>query len=216
MTSESPELERWSYKSASDIVEDHRELADEYEKQSWLMHLLSGRYRERQFSTAEGRVLEVACGIGENFRYLPEALDVVAVDISPDMLAKAQTEANDLRHDIDLHRMNAHDLPLADDSFETVVSSFSTCTFPKPFAALAEMGRVCKPDGQVLLLEHGKSDPWPLAKLQERRADSKYENEGCRLWDDPVEVVRQSELAVEDFHRWFLGYITGITARPTG
>jgi len=216
MAGKLPELERWSDKSASDIVEAHRELADEYEKQSWVIHLLSGRYRERQFAAAEGDVLEVACGIGENFRYLPEATDVVAVDISPDMLAKAQTEADDLGCDIDLHRMNAHDLPLADDSFETVVSSFSTCTFPKPFAALAEMARVCKPDGRVLLLEHGKFDPWPLAKLQERKADSKYENEGCRLWDDPVEVVRQSELVVEDYDRWFLGYITGITARPTG
>jgi len=215
MTERLPELERWSYKSASDVVEDHSELADKYEEQSWLMHLLSGRYRERQFGAADGRVLEVACGVGENFRYLPDSTDVVAVDISPDMLAKASAEVDDLERDIDLHRMNAHDLPLADNSFETVISSFSTCTFPKPFVALAEIGRVCKPDGQVLLLEHGKFDPWPIAKLQERKADSKYENEGCRLWDDPVEVVQQSELVVDEYDRWFFGSMAGITASPS-
>lgn len=156
----------------------------------------------------------MACGVGENFRYLPESTSVVAIDISPDMLAKAKTEADDLERDIDIHRMDAHDLPFKDDSFESVISSFSTCTFPKPFAVLAEMGRVCKPDGRVLLLEHGKFDLWPLAKLQARVADTKYENEGCRLWDDPADVVRQSELAVEKINRWFFGYITGITARP--
>lgn len=50
--------------------------------------------------------------------------------------------------------------------------------------------------------------------LQERKVDSKYEHEDCRLWDGPVEVVWRSDLVVEEYDCGFLGYITGIIARP--
>jgi len=61
--------------------------------------------------------------------------------------------------------MDAQALEFPDDSFDTVISSFSTCTFPDPIAALHEMERVCTPDGEILLLEHRRSDAAPLAWL---------------------------------------------------
>ena len=54
--------------------------------------------------------------------------------------------------------MDAEHLAFKDGSFDTVVSTLGTCTFPDPVEALREMRRVCRPGGTVLLLEHGRSN----------------------------------------------------------
>jgi ubiquinone/menaquinone biosynthesis C-methylase UbiE len=52
----------------------------------------------------------------------------------------------------------AEPLPFEDESFDTAVSSLSLCTFPDPVRALRQMARVCRADGRILLLDHGRSD----------------------------------------------------------
>jgi ubiquinone/menaquinone biosynthesis C-methylase UbiE len=110
--------------------------------------------------------------------------------------------------------MDAQALDFPDDSFDTVISSFSTCTFPDPIAALHEMERVCVPDGEILLLEHRRSDVAPLAWLQDWRAEARYEKNGCRLNHDPLETVEQAEITVENASTAFFGLVTAIDATP--
>lgn len=207
-------LDKWPGKSAKDIKDAYRENVDKIEKRSWLIHLQTGRYRRHQFSDVEERVLDVACGTGENFRHYPDSADVVGIDITAEMLAVGSEEADDVEAEIDLQQMDAQGLSFDDDSFDTVVSSFSTCTFPDPIEALDEMERVCKSDGRIILLEHGKMDFWPIAKYQEWKADSEYEEFGCRLLDDPAKLVEQSNMVIEETESWQLGMLTGITAHP--
>ena len=143
--------------------------------------LVTGRYRRHRFGDVEGRVLDVACGTGTNFRYLPEDVDLVGIDVSTAMLAEAETTLDSLGRDGTLREMDAANLAFPDDSFDAVVSALSTCTFPDPVAALEEMARVCKPDGTIRLVEHGRSDVDPVAAVQEWRADAHYERTGCRV-----------------------------------
>ncbi|WP_425604748.1 class I SAM-dependent methyltransferase [Halobellus ordinarius] len=181
----------------------------------WLNRLLTGRYRHRQFSHAEGRVLDVACGAGTNFQYLPERTEIVGIDISDPLVERAQSELDRLNRDGTVERMDAQDLNFADNSFDTVISSFSTCTFPDPVAALEEMARVCRPNGRILLLEHGRSDNSFLARYQEWRAEAHYERSGCRLTQNPLAVVRQAGLSVDEAESAQLGRITWIVCeRP--
>ncbi len=201
-------------KSADEIADAYADVADDLARWRRLDELFAGRYRRRQFEGATGRVLDVACGTGRNFRYLPSSSEVVGVDISDAVLAHARTELDRLDLDGSVRRMDAQALEFPDDSFDTVVSSFSTCTFPDPVAALREMERVCAPDGEILLLEHGRSDAAPLAWLQDRRAESHYEKTGCRLDHDPLATVERAGLAVEHTRTALFGLVTAVDAVP--
>ena len=201
-------------KSADEIADAYAEVADKLARWQQLDRLFAGRYRRRQFRHANGRVLDVACGTGQNFRYLQSPSEVVGIDISDDMLAYARAELDRLELSGTVHQMDAQALDFPDDSFDTVVSSFSTCTFPDPIAALDEMERVCTPDGEILLLEHGRSDAAPLAWLQDWRAESHYEKNGCRLNHEPLETVEQAGLPVENASTAFFGLVTAIDATP--
>jgi ubiquinone/menaquinone biosynthesis C-methylase UbiE len=204
--------DRWM--SADDVREVYADQADTMARIAPVNRLLTGRYRRDLFGRAEGRVLDVACGMGMNRDYLPDGVEYVGVDLSPEMLAKAEARDHRLERGETLFEMNAANLAFDDDEFDTVVSSLSTCTFPDPIAALREMARVCKPDGTIRLLEHGRSDVGPVARFQEWGADAHYEREGCRWTQEPLENVTEAGLVVRDVQTGFLGMITAIEAEP--
>lgn len=201
-------------KSAEEIADAYADVADELARWRRFDRLFAGRYRRRQFGRANGRVLDIACGIGSNFRYLSEASEVVGIDISDEMIAHARDQLDRLELDGTVHQMDAQALEFSDDSFDTVISSFSTCTFPDPIAALHEMERVCTPDGEILLLEHRRSNVAPLAWLQDWRADSHYEKNGCRLNHNPLKTVEQAGLTVEHTSTFLFGLGTAIAISP--
>ncbi|KTG11714.1 methyltransferase type 11 [Haloferax profundi] len=201
-------------KSADEISNAYADVADKLARWRRLDRLFAGRYRRRQFEHANGRVLDVACGTGRNFRYLPSSSEVVGIDICAEMLAHARSELDRLELDGAVHQMDAQDLDFPDDSFDVVISSFSTCTFPDPIAALHEMERVCTSDGEILLLEHRRSDAAPLAWLQDWRAESHYDKNGCRLNHEPLETIEQAGLRIENASTAFFGLVTTIDATP--
>jgi len=201
-------------KSTEEIAALYDEMAERYERWDWTNRLFSGPLRKRAFADARGRVLDVACGTGTNFRYLPPTAQLVGVDVSPEMVDAARDELATLRRGGTVYRMDAQDLAFPDNSFDTVVSSLSTCTFPDPVAALEEMERVCRPDGRVRLLEHGRSDAEFVGRFQDWRADAHFEKHGCRWTQDPLANVEATDLTVLDSEELFLGIITIIEARP--
>jgi ubiquinone/menaquinone biosynthesis C-methylase UbiE len=121
-----------------------------------------GGGREWVGSRVEGRVLEVAVGTGRNLDYYPPGLSITGVELSPAMLAIAKQYAADLGRDVDLRQADAQALPFDDDSFDTVVCTLSLCTIPDPAGAIAEMRRVLRPGGRLLLLDHIGSSWWPI------------------------------------------------------
>lgn len=209
------ELSGLRWMSVEDLREVYAEQADTMERTSWLNRLVTGRYRQELFGRADGRVLDVACGTGMNVEYLPETASYVGIDVSPDMLAKAEERSDRLERGETLLEMDAQQLDFPDDRFDAVISSLSTCTFPDPVKALREMDRVCKPGGRILLVEHGRSDLGPIARFQDWRADAHYEREGCRWDQEPVALVEEAGLSIEDATTGLGGIITAIEAEPT-
>ena len=202
--------------SVSDIKDSYAEFADGMSRLEWLDRIVIGRRRRHRFGDVDGRVLDVACGTGTNFRYLPETVELVGIDISPEMLSNAEEQLDDLERDATLLEMDAQDLAFPDDSFDAVISALSTCTFPDPVAALREMDRVCKPDGTIRLIEHGRSDVGPIARFQEWRADSHYAKSGCRWTQEPSEVVDKAGLSIEETDTGLFGMITTFEITPGG
>jgi ubiquinone/menaquinone biosynthesis C-methylase UbiE len=113
-----------------------------------------GGGREWVCSQARGEVLEVAVGTGRNLPFYPDGIRLTGIDFSPAMLEVARTRAAELGRDIDLREADAQALPFPDASFDTVVCTLGLCGFPDDRAAIAEMHRVLRPNGTLLLLDH--------------------------------------------------------------
>jgi ubiquinone/menaquinone biosynthesis C-methylase UbiE len=163
---------------------------------------------------ASGKVLEVAVGTGKNLRYYPEGSRMIAVDVSREMLNVARKRAAKLSINISFVLADAESLPFRDKSFDTVVSSLSTCTFPNPVAALGEMARVCRTAGKILLLEHGRSDRDWLGRWQDRHADEFAKPLGCHWNREPLELASEAGLKVSEAKRNFFGVFHKIQAHP--
>lgn len=163
------------------------------------------RFRRELLQRASGNVLEVAVGTGKNLRYYPSRCSIVAVDLSLEMLRVAHKRAAGLKLNIPFSVMDAEALAFPDRSFDTVVSSLTLCTFPDPVAALREMARVCRADGRILLLEHGRSNREWLGHWQDRRADRHAKPLGCHWNCQPLEFVCQAGLKLIASRRTFFG-----------
>jgi ubiquinone/menaquinone biosynthesis C-methylase UbiE len=103
---------------------------------------------------AHGEVLEVAVGTGRNLPFYPESARLTGIDFSPAMLDVARARAAELGRDVDLREGDAQALPFPDASFDTVVCTLGLCGFPDERAAIAELHRVLRPGGTLLLLDH--------------------------------------------------------------
>lgn len=97
-------------------------------------------------------------------------------------------------------------LPFADSTFDTVVHTFGLCSENDPEAVLAELQRVCKADGRILLLEHGRSGyfGWLNSTLDDS-APSHAEKWGCWWNKDIAALVKASGLKLEYFTTWHFG-----------
>ena len=136
-----------------------REITEKYDRFGRWYDLVEGipdflgvrKLRQRVLQRALGKVLEVAV-TGKNLPYYPPGCRIIAMDVSREMLNVARQRAAKLSMDVSFSLADAAALPFSDKSFDTVVSSVTTCTFPEPVSALREMARVCKTEGRVLLL----------------------------------------------------------------
>lgn len=115
----------------------------------------------------EGPVLELGVGTGRSIRHYPPDLEIVAIDISERMLARARRRARRSGRTVRLELADAQDLPYEDASFATVVSTCVFCSIPEPARALAEVRRVLRPGGQLLMLEHVLSHRPRLRRLMQ-------------------------------------------------
>lgn len=112
-------------------------------------------------------MLEAGVGTGKNMPYYPEAEEVriEAIDISPGMLSRAESRAEELGIEVNLRKMDIQSLDYPDNHFDLIVTSCVFCSVPDPVLGLKELKRVCKPAGKILMLEHMLSDKLVLKNL---------------------------------------------------
>jgi ubiquinone/menaquinone biosynthesis C-methylase UbiE len=117
------------------------------------------RARERVAGGARGRVLEIGCGVGANFAHFGDAVSaVVATDPDPFMLSRAHARAEAAPRPVEVHQAPAEHVPFDDASFDTVVTTLTLCTVSDPPAALSELRRVLRPEGELRFYEHVRYD----------------------------------------------------------
>lgn len=116
-----------------------------------------------------GDVLEVGVGTGLALRHYADRVRVTGIDFSAEMLelARARVDGNALSNVVALRRMDARTLDFPDDSFDTVVAMYLISVVPDPDRVLAEMARVCRPDGEVVIVNHFAAESGAMARAED-------------------------------------------------
>lgn len=144
------------------IETGQRVVTRRYDRLAWLYDIYNApmewagirRRRRRLLALARNRVLEVGVGTGKNLVHYPPGVDVTGIDVSGGMLNRARRLAERKRLDVTLVQADVMSLPYPNDTFDTTVATCVFCSVADPIAGLRELGRVTKPGGQILLLEH--------------------------------------------------------------
>jgi ubiquinone/menaquinone biosynthesis C-methylase UbiE len=182
-----------------------------------------GEPREWICSRAVGRVLEVAVGTGLNLpRYPPQAA-VTGLDMSRAMLAVARERVAGLGRPVALVEGDAQVLPFADGTFDTVVCTLGLCSVPDDRAAIAEMYRVLRPGGRLLLLDHVVASNVAVRAVQRLLEPLTLRIGADHLTRRPLPLVQQAGFTITDAGRARAGMVEWLTAvrpvagsRPTG
>jgi phosphatidylethanolamine/phosphatidyl-N-methylethanolamine N-methyltransferase len=119
-------------------------------------------------SLPPGRMLEVGVGTGIALPYYAPHHRVVGIDLSPDMLARARQRVSRERLETveALHEMDAAHLSLPDGSFDVATAMFVITVVPETDRTLAELVRVVKPGGKVIILSHFGEKAGPIAAVE--------------------------------------------------
>jgi SAM-dependent methyltransferase len=128
-------------------------------------------HRKELLSRARGYTVEIGGGTGLNLAHYPDNLDELVL-VEPDAAMRCRLDKKLSRSGRRTRLVDApaERLPFADGSVDTVVSTFVLCTVNVPDLALREIARVLRDDGQLLFIEHVRSDSPMLACWQDRLA----------------------------------------------
>jgi ubiquinone/menaquinone biosynthesis C-methylase UbiE len=149
----------------------YRQYAPRYDQQAaWYDRVLLGDGRAWACTQSRGAVLEIAIGTGRNLPYYPHDRRLTGIDLTPAMLTLARDRARDLRVAVALLVADAQALPFAAASFDSVVCTLGLNAIPDDRAAVAEMSRVLRPGGRLVLVGHVAS-PYRVVRAVQRRIE---------------------------------------------
>lgn len=114
----------------------------------------------------DAKVLEVGVGTGASLDLYPRQAEITGVDISEDMLRLSEKRALKASRSVELYAMNAESLDFPDDSFSHVVAMYVVSVSPDPAAIVKEMLRVCRPGGEIVILNHFSDEESLVGKLE--------------------------------------------------
>lgn len=128
------------------------------------------KQRQKVVPDAAGDILEVGFGSGLNVPFYDpsKVRKIWALEPSAGMRRKAQAALDDTAMDIEFIDLPGEQIPLDDNSVDTVLVTYTLCTIPDAEAALQGMRRVLKPSGRLLFIEHGKAPDEDVLRWQNR------------------------------------------------
>ena len=185
---------------------DHPLCARLYVRQSREAERLGLAQRRAQLLDGlAGRVLEVGAGSGLNFAHYPASVtEVIAVEPERHLRELAQRAGRAAPVPVTVVDAVAEELPFATAAFDAAVASLMLCSVADVSAALAEVHRVLRPDGELRFLEHVAS-PRPALRALQRAADATVWprlSGGCHLARETDQLIEAAGFAIERCERF--------------
>lgn len=176
---------------------------------------LFSQYRQQLLADVSGEVLEIGFGTGLNLDHYPSDIKkLTIIDVNPAMNKFAQKRLKESKISAESKVMSGENLPMADNSFDSVVSTWTLCSIAKVNLAIEEIYRVLKPGGKFYFIEHGLSKDPQVQKLQNYLNPlQKIIGDGCNLNRNIQQLVEQKfkEIKLEQFYLEQLPKYVGYT-----
>lgn len=214
---------------AHDTTPVYNDLAKEYDSKIGFEEITSYIWwmRRRVAKQIGGDALEVSCGTGRNLGWLrPKQISsVTLVDPSVPMLEVAKSKFDSkyskrfADKPVQFVAGRAEDLELltknSGQRFDTVYETFGLCSHEDPARALAEMAAMAKPNGRIVLLEHGRGTYESMNQRMDKRAEHRAKEWGCR-WNLDIRSIVENSPTVEVLERdnYHFGTIYFYVLRP--
>lgn len=165
------------------------------------------KQRAKVVPKVQGRVLEIGMGAGHNLPYYDfnRVDSVIGLDPCETSWKLARPRVRAVPFDVEFMAGSAEDVPLEENSVDSVLLTFSLCTIPHPDRALAEARRVLKPGGKLVFCEHAKAPDADVARWQERiNPVWKRLFGGCHLNRDIAGLIEGGGFVLDEVDRMYL------------
>ena len=163
--------------------------------------------RKKIVPFAKGDVLEIGIGSGLNLPFydLDQINKIWGLDPSEELNSMAEKVARDIDIDVDLIIGGAEEIPLPENSIDTILLTYTLCTIPKVKDSIKEIERVLKPSGSMLFCEHGLAPDEKVAKWQQRLNPYwKKIAGGCNLNIDIPKIIQDSSFKITKLETMYL------------
>lgn len=161
--------------------------------------MMKDKWRKELLKDVSGNVLEVGIGTGVNLSFYPEGIQLTGIDFSPGMLKKARKKLDllNLPYHVELIEMDIQQMDFPDNTFDYIVATCVFCSVPDPVKGLKELARVCKPDGQIIMLEHMRSDNKIVGKMMDLVNPIPLNVWGANINRKTLENINKAGLTIE-------------------
>lgn len=165
------------------------------------------KQREKIIPFAAGNVLEIGVGTGLNLPFYnsKNITQLTAIDPYEETWQKRTIDIRKLDYKFEFIKASAEELPFKNNTFDTIVITYSLCTIPDAGKALREMSRVLKPNGILIFCEHGAA---PDKKV---RATQDFINPiwkplsgGCNLNRNIPELIQKNGFTIQDLKSMYI------------
>jgi len=156
---------------------------------------------------AEGRVFEIGCGGGLNQPFYDPARVTAFAGLDPSgkLLEYAREQARLKGWNADIRQGFGENIPLADESFDTVVCTYTLCSVDDSAQVLRELRRILRPGGRILYLEHGRA-PEPKVQRWQQRIEPAWKAllGGCHLTRPIGQAIELSGFKVQPIDQGYM------------
>lgn len=166
----------------------------------------TAKIRKEILAEVSGDVFELGFGTGLNLPHYPgHVKKLVAADPNPGMRKTAQERMAKSHIEVDCRVLGGEALPFDDESFDTVVCTWTLCSIPDAERALAHCHRMLRPGGKFIFVEHGLAGDSTVRKWQDRLNPFwGILGGGCHLNRDIKELILDSKFRFEKLENFYM------------